>query len=89
MSISEGTSRKGGIGAFVAGTGIGTLAIPCTTGLVAGAKHPEEAKKLIDYLLSKEVEDKLAAVHFSRYSVCSSYGANSSYTHVCSIGCAG
>lgn len=50
-------------------SGIGTLAIPCTTGLVAGAKRPEEAKKLIDYLLSKEVEDKLAALHFARYSV--------------------
>ena len=49
--------------------GLGTLAIPCTTGLVAGAKHSEAAKKLIDYLLSREVEDKLMAAHFSRYSV--------------------
>ena len=37
----------------------GALAIPCTVGLVAGAKHPEEAKKLIDYLLSAAVEDRL------------------------------
>ena len=34
--------------------GLGTLAIPCTVGLVAGAKHPEEAKKLVDYLLSAD-----------------------------------
>ncbi len=49
--------------------GIGTLAIPCTAGLVAGAKNPEAAKKLIDYLLSREVEQKLQGAHFSRYSV--------------------
>ena len=48
---------------------LGTLAIPCTIGLVSGAKHPELAQKLIDFLLSKEVEDRLAAAHFSRYSV--------------------
>ncbi len=48
---------------------IGTLAIPCTAGLVMNAKHPEAAKKLIDYLLSKSVEDQLTAAHFSRYSV--------------------
>jgi iron(III) transport system substrate-binding protein len=37
----------------------GTLTIPCTVGLVAGAKHPEAAKKLVDYLLSAEVEKQL------------------------------
>ena len=52
-----------------AADGIGTLAIPCTVGLVANAKHPEAAKKLIDFLLSKSVEDQLTAAHFSRYSV--------------------
>jgi len=40
--------------------GIGTLLIPNTISLVKGAPHPKEAKKLIDYLLSKEVESKLA-----------------------------
>jgi iron(III) transport system substrate-binding protein len=48
---------------------IGTLAIPCTVGLVAGAKHSEAARKLIDYLLSKEVEGKLKDASFSKYSV--------------------
>ena len=48
---------------------IGTLAIPCTAALVAGAKHAEAGRKLIDYLLSKEVEDRLAAARFSKYSV--------------------
>ena len=50
-------------------SGIGTLAIPCTVGLVAGAKHADDARKLIDYLLSKDVEDQLTAAHFCRYSV--------------------
>jgi iron(III) transport system substrate-binding protein len=40
--------------------GIGTLLIPNTVALVAGAPHAAEGKKLIDYLLSREVEEKLA-----------------------------
>jgi len=40
--------------------GLGTLMIPNTVALVAGAPHPEEAGRLIDYLLSREVESKLA-----------------------------
>jgi iron(III) transport system substrate-binding protein len=48
---------------------IGILAIPCTVALVRGAPHPDPAKKLIDYLLSPEVEDKLRAAGFSKYSV--------------------
>src|SRR5437868_10053734 len=47
----------------------GTLAVPCTVGLIAGAKHDAEAKQLIDYLLSKEVEDRLIAAHFAARSV--------------------
>jgi iron(III) transport system substrate-binding protein len=43
----------------------GPLAIPCTVGLVSGAKHDAEAKKLIDYLLSPEVEAKMLAAHFA------------------------
>ena len=53
----------------------GTLTIPCTVGLVAGAKHPEPAKKLIDYLLSAEVERKLIDAKFGRYSVRAGAGA--------------
>jgi iron(III) transport system substrate-binding protein len=41
-------------------SGMGTLLIPNTVGLVKGGPHPEAAKRLIDYLLSREVEEKLA-----------------------------
>lgn len=40
--------------------GIGTLLIPNTVALIRDAPHPKEAGRLIDYLLSKEVESKLA-----------------------------
>jgi len=40
--------------------GIGTLILPCTVAMIKGDPHSSEAKKLIDYLLSKEVEEKLA-----------------------------
>ncbi len=40
--------------------GIGTFLIPNTIALIKNASHPEEWKKLIDYLLSKEVDSKLA-----------------------------
>jgi iron(III) transport system substrate-binding protein len=41
--------------------GLGTLFIPNTVALVAGAPHAEAAKRLIDYVLSPAVEAKLAA----------------------------
>ena len=40
--------------------GIGVPVMPNMVSLVAGAPHPEEGKRLIDYLLSPEVERKLA-----------------------------
>jgi iron(III) transport system substrate-binding protein len=40
--------------------GGGTLLIPNTVGLVTGAPHPEKACRLIDYLLSAQVERMLA-----------------------------
>ena len=49
--------------------GYGTLTIPCTVALVAGAKHSENAKKLVDYLLSAEVERRLIDAKFAAYSV--------------------
>ena len=49
--------------------GLGTLTVPCTVALVAGAKHPAAAKKLVDYLLSAEVEKRLIDAKFARYSV--------------------
>lgn len=40
--------------------GLGTLLIPNTVALIKGAPHPGEAKAFIDYLLSRQVEEKLA-----------------------------
>ncbi len=40
--------------------GMGTLMIPNTVGLINGAPHPEQARRLIDYLLSRRVEQMLA-----------------------------
>ena len=39
---------------------IGTLYIPNTLAIVKGCPHPTEARKLVDYLLSPEVEGRLA-----------------------------
>ncbi len=38
----------------------GLVLIPNTVGMVAGAPHPEAARTLIDFLLSHEVEERLA-----------------------------
>lgn len=40
--------------------GEGTLVIPNAVALVKGAPHPEEARLLMDFLLSREVEGRLA-----------------------------
>lgn len=40
--------------------GIGTLVIPATVAMTQGAPHPPEAKQLIDYLLSRDVEQQLS-----------------------------
>ncbi|HID06481.1 MAG TPA: extracellular solute-binding protein [Armatimonadetes bacterium] len=40
--------------------GIGTLVIPNTIALIANCPHPEEGKALMEYLLSPDVEQKLA-----------------------------
>ena len=40
--------------------GIGTLVVPNGVALIKKAPHPENARKLIDYLLSRETEKKLA-----------------------------
>jgi len=41
--------------------GLGTLFIPNTVAIIRGCPHPEAARQLVDYLLSREVEAKLAA----------------------------
>ncbi len=40
--------------------GIGCLIVPNAVMLIKGAPHPDNGKKLIDFLLSKETERKLA-----------------------------
>lgn len=39
---------------------LGTLFIPNTVSIIKGCAHPEEARKLVDYLLSADVETALA-----------------------------
>ena len=39
---------------------VGTLFIPNTLALIKGSPHPKEAEKLLDYLLSADVERRLA-----------------------------
>lgn len=40
---------------------MGTLVIPNTVALIAGAPHPAEAKVFIDYVLDKETEDAMVS----------------------------
>ena len=47
----------------------GTLMIPTTVGLVAGAKHADDGKQLVDYLLSTDVERMLLERKFVGWSV--------------------
>jgi iron(III) transport system substrate-binding protein len=48
------------------GKAFGTLVIPGTVALISNAPHPTEAGKLIDFLLSREVERKLVASGWSQ-----------------------
>ena len=41
-------------------SGLGTLVMPNAVALLKDAPHPEQAKQLIDYLLSRQVEERLA-----------------------------
>jgi len=50
-------------------TGIGTLMIPTTVGIVAGTQHLDDAKQLADFLLSMQVEKKLLERKFIVESV--------------------
>ncbi|HZL38298.1 MAG TPA: extracellular solute-binding protein [Tepidisphaeraceae bacterium] len=56
--------------------GAGTLAMPTTVALVKGSKQEANAKKLIDYLVSKQAEQKLIDLKFARWSVRSGAGKN-------------
>jgi len=64
-SGSAGASpSQAGAAVSTAGEGAGrydgTLWIPCTVAVVAGAPHVDEARRLADYLISAEVEEALA-----------------------------
>lgn len=50
---------------FLDQEGMGNLIIPNTVALVKGAPHPDEAKLLIDFLLSQEVTELLIASGWS------------------------
>ncbi|MBI5536488.1 MAG: extracellular solute-binding protein [Deltaproteobacteria bacterium] len=41
--------------------GMGVLVIPTATVVLRGCPHPDQAKKLVDYLVSAEVEQKMAS----------------------------
>jgi len=45
---------------FPDGDGIGTLLIPNTVAVIKGGPHPDEAGVLVDFLLSRQVESRLA-----------------------------
>jgi iron(III) transport system substrate-binding protein len=49
--------------------GIGTLMVPTTVGIIARERRPQAAQKLVDYLLSRETEQKLIAAGFAGWSV--------------------
>jgi iron(III) transport system substrate-binding protein len=45
---------------------MGTLVVPETVALIAGAPHPNEASRLIDYLVSMDVERRLVDIGFAQ-----------------------
>jgi iron(III) transport system substrate-binding protein len=53
----------------------GTLAMPTTIALVKGAPHEGPGKKLIDFLASRQVEQKLIEMKFAGWSVRGGAGA--------------
>ena len=59
MNLLMKESKDIGI-VFLDRDGIGTLIMPNTVNLIKDSHHSENAKKLIDFLLSREVEAKLA-----------------------------
>jgi iron(III) transport system substrate-binding protein len=47
----------------------GTLPLPGSVAMVAGAPHPAEAKELIDFLLAPRIEQELIDAHSAAWSV--------------------
>jgi ABC-type Fe3+ transport system substrate-binding protein len=55
----------------------GTLAMPCAVGMVTACPHPDAARRLIDYLLSHEADQRMAKIHFAWCSARSATGKGS------------
>lgn len=48
---------------------IGTLFIPNTLAVIKGARHPEQARKLVDFLLQPAIEERLASGESAQFPV--------------------
>lgn len=67
------------------GDGFGTLVMPNTIALVKGAPHPEEGRKLIDWVLRPEIEARLAASRSAQMPVRRSVAVPDGFTGLSSI----
>lgn len=70
--VSDGKEQKQPIDGVIPDQGSdepGTLLIPGSIALMHGAKHPDAAKKLIDFLASTAIEKELIDAHYIGYSV--------------------
>ena len=68
--VAAAASQGGKISPILPDQGtFGTLMIPTSVGLVDGARNADNAKNLIDYLLSPEVERKLIDAKFAGWGV--------------------
>jgi iron(III) transport system substrate-binding protein len=65
----ETESSPGAVGKPIDPRGEGTLMIPTTVALVANRPESADAKKLVDYLLSPQVEQKLIDARFAAWSI--------------------
>jgi iron(III) transport system substrate-binding protein len=67
----EAARREGGQleGVLPNQDSFGTLMLPTTVGVVHGSRRPEAARKLVDYLLSAQVEKRLIDAKFAGWSV--------------------
>ena len=62
LPISQNTALFSLLGTFYGGDGKSTFALPYYVGLVKGAPHSENGKKLIDFLLSKDAQSTITSV---------------------------
>jgi len=70
--VSDGKEQKQPIDGIIPDQGAdepGTLLIPGSVALMHGARHPEEAKQLIDFLASASTEKELIDAQYLGYSV--------------------